>query len=152
MTTAYNGTSVMRGIRLINGRQQVLLQDEITGATGPIQWRMHTNATVTMANGNRTAILTLGGQTMQVILQSENTGVFTTLAPVRYPTDPPLPTDAESQDQPNVGVTVLAIELDPGTYTVEVLFNPQWPNFSASNFVTPPSVPLSGWTLTSHNS
>ncbi|KAJ7071186.1 hypothetical protein C8F01DRAFT_943564, partial [Mycena amicta] len=43
MTSAYlNASSVKRGVRLLNGRRQVLIQDEIK-STG---WRMHTDATV----------------------------------------------------------------------------------------------------------
>ena len=38
-------TSFKRGIRFLNGRKQVLLQDDIE-ASQPIMWRMHTNATV----------------------------------------------------------------------------------------------------------
>lgn len=52
-------SSIKRGIRLLNGRRQILLQDDISGSTTDIQWRMHTNATVT-TNGN-TATLTLEG-------------------------------------------------------------------------------------------
>lgn len=32
--------SVNRGMRLLNGRQQMLIQDEIVGATAALQWRM----------------------------------------------------------------------------------------------------------------
>jgi len=52
--------------------------------------------------------------------------------------------------KPNDGVTVLTIELNAGTYTLEVLFNPQWPGMSSSDFKTPSSVPLSQWSTTSH--
>lgn len=55
LTQAYNGTSVTRGVRLLNGRTQVLLQDEIVGATGPSQWRMHTNATISYSSDAKTA-------------------------------------------------------------------------------------------------
>lgn len=56
LTTSYGGgVSIERGIRLFNGRSQVLLQDEITEATFPSQWRMHTNATIKYRKGNRVA-------------------------------------------------------------------------------------------------
>jgi len=149
MSATYNGTSIKRAIRFLNGRTQVLLQDDITNSTVPIQWRMHTNATVAL-NG-ASATLTLDGLTMDVeILNAASGVVFETLQPVRYPSDPPLPTGMV--DQPNPGVTVLAISLNPGTYSIQVLFNPQWPGMSASDFVTPPSVAVDDWTLTSHNS
>ncbi|KAJ7765415.1 chondroitin AC/alginate lyase [Mycena maculata] len=145
MTSAYfNATSVKRGIRMINGRKQVLLQDEIT-ASASVQWRMHTNATVS-ASGT-SATLTLDGQTMDVsILNAPDGATFSTSDAVRLSTDvtPPEP------DQPNPGVTVLLITLPAGTYNLQVLFSPQWNDGSSS--VTPPSVDLDNWTLTSHDS
>ena len=54
LTNAYNGTAVRRGVKLVGGRKQVVLQDEIRGADKPSQWRMHTNATVAYSqNGKR---------------------------------------------------------------------------------------------------
>ena len=127
----------------------MLLQDEIN-ASQPIMWRMHTNATVSIDSSGTTATLTIGSQTMQVSILSPSSGAtFATMEPVRFSNDPPLPDGAV--DSPNPGVTVLTISLNPGQYTLEVLFNPQWDGMSASDFVTPSSVPLSQWSLTSHN-
>lgn len=107
---------------------------------------MHTNATVNIGTGGTSATLTLDGQTMIMdILNPPAGAVFTTSAAVRFPTDPTPP----QPDQPNPGVTVVIISLPAGTYTLEVLFNPQWPGMSASDFITPPSVPLASWSLTS---
>ncbi|KAJ6509377.1 chondroitin AC/alginate lyase [Mycena vitilis] len=145
MTSAYfNASSVKRGVRLLNGRKQVLVQDELT-ATAPVMWRMHTNATVT-TNG-ASATLALDGKTMQVSILNPPTGaVFTTSDAKRFDTDvtPPAP------DQENPGVTVLIISLPAGEYNLQVLFNPQWND--GTTFVTPPSVALDSWTLTSHDS
>jgi len=150
MTNAYGGTSIQRGIRMLNSRKQVLLQDDITNAQSPIQWRMHTNATVVLGAGNTTATLTLEGNTMQVQILNPASGVaFETLPAQRYATDPPLPPN--SVDQPNPNVTVLAITMQPGTYNLQVLFNPQWSGMDASAFVTPPFVVVNSWTLTSHS-
>ncbi|KAI0317877.1 heparinase II/III family protein [Amylostereum chailletii] len=151
LTSAYfNTTSFKRGIRLINGRKQVLLQDEIN-AQASVMWRMHTNATVTINSGGTSATLELDGQKMTVELLNAPSGAqFTTLAAERLSTDPALPSG--QVDQPNPGVTVLAISLGAGTYSLQVLFNPQWPGASASDFKTPPSVGLAQWSLTSHNS
>lgn len=140
-------TSVKRGIRLLNARKQVLLRDEIN-AQSSLQWRMHTNATVSINNGGTSATLKLDDQVMTVSMLNPPSGAtFTTSDAVRFPTDPPPP----QSDQPNPNVTVLIISLDAGTYTLEVLFNPQWPGLSASDFVTPPSVSLDSWSLTSHS-
>lgn len=45
LTTAYSGTNIQRGMRLVAGRQAMLLQDEITASRATAQWRVHTNAT-----------------------------------------------------------------------------------------------------------
>lgn len=132
---------------MINNRKQVLLQDDIN-ASQAIQWRMHTNATITTSG--TTATLTLEGQTMQVsILNPPSGAAFGTAQPVRFASDPPTPT--AYPDQPNPGVTVLTIDLPAGQYSLQVLFNPQWAGMSTSDFVTPPSVSVSSWSLTSHN-
>jgi hypothetical protein len=144
LTSAYfDATSVKRGVRLINGRKQVLIQDDIT-SQGAIQWRMHTNASVTV-NG-QSATLTIGSETMTLTILNTPGAQISTGPAERYPTDPapPIP------DQPNPGVTVVIISLPAGTYSLQVLLNPQWPGLSASDYQTPPSVPLDSWTLTSH--
>ena len=135
-----------RGIRVLNSRKQVLLQDEIT-TTGPMMWRMHTNATVTV-NG-ASATLTLDGQTMTMqILAPPGGAVFATGPAQRFANDPQLPPN--QVDQPNDGVTVVSISLPAGTYNLQVLFNPQWPGMSSSDFTTPSTVALSSWSLDSH--
>ncbi|KAJ7606146.1 chondroitin AC/alginate lyase [Mycena polygramma] len=144
MTSAYfNANSVKRGIRMLNGRKQVLLQDEINTSVA-VMWRMHTNATV--STSGTSATLKIDDKTMDVsILNAPDGATFTTSAAQRLSTDvtPPAP------DQENPGVTVLIISLPAGTYNLQVLFNPQWND--GTSFVTPPSVALDSWTLTSHN-
>lgn len=146
LTNAYNGTSVQRGIRLINGRSQVLLQDEIVGATAGSQWRIHTNATITISGNS--ADLELNGKKMKVTLLSPSGGKFQTLQPVRLASAPPLPSG--SPDLPNPGVTVLAADVAQGTQTVTVLFTPQWGSGAPSANSSPNQVPLGQWSLTSH--
>jgi len=143
MSSAYFNTSSMkRGVRLLNARRQVLLQDEIN-AQAEVQWRMHTNATVTV--DGTTSTLSLDGQTMKVsILNAPSGAAFTTTDAVRLVANPTHP------DQANPGVTVLIISLPAGTYSLQVLFNPQWPGMADGDFVTPPSVVLDNWSLTSH--
>jgi hypothetical protein len=129
----------------LNGRKQVLIQDEIT-ATAGVQWRMQTNATVTTSGTSAT--LTLDGQTMKVNMLNPPSGAaFSTSSAVRFSTDPTPP----EADQANPGVTVLIIDLPAGKYSLQVLFNPQWSGMSSADYVTPPSVALDSWTLTSHN-
>ncbi|GAA6035855.1 hypothetical protein JCM8097_005739 [Rhodosporidiobolus ruineniae] len=156
LTTMYNDTTnAVRAIRFLNGRNQVLLRDEVT-TTASIQWRMQTNATVTMSNNNQTATLELGGQTLIATLRSPSTAAFTTLPATRLADDPTTTTEGStsytmSPDQDNGDAKVLAIDVDAGTQVIEVLFNPQWDGFKDSDFVNPPDVAIDSWTLTSHD-
>lgn len=156
ISSAYNSTdSFSRGMRLINGRKQMLIQDEISGAGGDVQWRMHTNATISYSDNDRTAELSLGGETLNVKILSPENASFETLDPVRYDSDPPVPTDTDGVEVelPNPGVSVLSITLsNPGDANIQVLFNPQWEGMSSDDFVTPPSVSLDDWSLRSHDS
>nr|XP_019049253.1 heparinase II/III family protein [Kwoniella bestiolae CBS 10118]OCF28183.1 heparinase II/III family protein [Kwoniella bestiolae CBS 10118] len=150
MTSAYNGTGgVKRGIRFLNGRKQILLQDDVT--TSPtLQWRMHTNATVT--TNQATATLALGGETLVAsIVQGPSGATFSTASPTRLSTDPALPTGDINQDQSNDGVTVLTIDVaDGGSFSLQVLFTPQWGSgFTALDTVK--NVALDQWSVTSHN-
>ncbi|KIM66348.1 hypothetical protein SCLCIDRAFT_1211588 [Scleroderma citrinum Foug A] len=147
LTSAYfNVTSFSRGIHLLNARKQVLIQDEIN-AQASVMWRAHTNATVSIGNNGQTATLTIDTKTLQVDLLNAPSGAqFTTMDAVRLSTDPTPP----APDQPNPGVTVLTISLPAGQYTLEVLLTPQWPGVSSTSYVTPSSVPLNQWSLTSH--
>ncbi|KAG6836541.1 hypothetical protein H0H93_006921 [Arthromyces matolae] len=148
LSSAYfNVTSVKRGVRLLNARKQVLIQDEVNTAAS-FQWRMHTNASISIDTSGTSATLTLDGQTMVVQMVNPPSGaVFTVGDAVRFSTDVTPP----QADQPNPGVTVLIISLPSGSYTLQTLFNPQWSGMSSSDFVTPPNVALAQWTLTSHN-
>ena len=148
LASAYgNVTSFKRGIRMINGRKQVLLQDDIN-ASGSIMWRMHTNATVSVSGTSAT--LTIGDKKLQMTILNAPDGVSMTTGPAqRFASDPALP---EGQvDQPNPGVTVVMINLPAGSYSLQVLFNPQWSGMSDSDFKTPPAVAIDDWSLTSHN-
>ncbi|WVQ82765.1 hypothetical protein IAT38_004897 [Cryptococcus sp. DSM 104549] len=148
MSSAYNST-VKRGIRFINGRKQILLQDDVTDAPS-LQWRMHTNATITLADA--TATLALGGETLIAsIVQGPSGAAFATAEPTRSSSDPALPTATIDQDQENPGVTVLTVDVDAGgTFSLQVLFTPQWGSgFTAVDSVS--NVALDQWSLTSHN-
>jgi hypothetical protein len=55
LTNTYGGIDIKRGLRILDQRTQVLIQDEITNATAKSQWRMHTKASVALSSGNRVA-------------------------------------------------------------------------------------------------
>ncbi|WVF70621.1 hypothetical protein IAT40_005413 [Kwoniella sp. CBS 6097] len=149
MTSAYNGTGgVKRGIRFLNGRKQILLQDDVTNSP-TLEWRMHTNATVT--TDAATATLKIGDDTLVAkILQGPSGAAFSTAQPVRASSDPAVPSGDENTDQSNDGVTVLTIDIpDGGSFSLQVLFTPQWGSgFTAVDTVN--NVALDQWSLTSH--
>jgi hypothetical protein len=147
LSTAYNA-NVQRGIRFLPGRRQILLQDELVGITDTSQWRVQTNATISIDSTGRNATLSLGGQTLIAQILSPDGVSFTSLPSTRTNKAPPI--GAGCTDMENLGASVLAIDLPTGDNTVQVLFNPQWDDFT--DFVTPPSVALADWSLTSHNS
>ena len=153
LTSAYNYT-VKRGIRFLNGRKQVLIQDDFSGLPNGanVQWRAHTNASVSV--NDATATLTLGGETLIAsIVQGPSGAAFSTAQPTPASQDPPQPTATTSnqKDEPdNDGVTVLVVETtaDGTDYSLQISLEPQWSGFSA---VTPANVAIDSWSLTSHN-
>lgn len=140
----------------MNGRKQILVQDDISGvAAGTnIQWRAHTNASVTSTEGT-TATLELNGKTLMASILNAPSGVsFSTMTADPMPQDPPIPTGGQYAVNPsNEGVTVLVINTE-GTgsdISLQVLLNPQWDGMAASDFVSPPNVAVADWSVTSHN-
>jgi Heparinase II/III-like protein len=55
MSSAYDGPHIQRGLRLLLGRSQVLIQDEIQEAEYASQWRMHTRADIDIRDGGKRA-------------------------------------------------------------------------------------------------
>lgn len=147
LTSAY-GEDVKRGIRFLPGRRQMLVQDDLTGITEASQWRAQTNATISLDSTARTATLSLGGKKLVAQILSPAGVTFSDLPSARTDKAPAL--GAGLADMSNGDARVLAIDIPAGTNSVQVLFNPQWDDFT--DFKTPPSVPLADWTLTSHNS
>jgi hypothetical protein len=47
--------SFRRGLRLLGGRREVLIQDELELVQEASEWRMHTNASISFGNSRRTA-------------------------------------------------------------------------------------------------
>lgn len=111
---------------------------------------MHTNATISIDDASpTTATLSLDSQTLVVSLLNAPSGArFSTLAPVRFDSSPEPP----QPDSPNPGVSVLVVDLaQAGTYSLQVLFNPQWPGMAKGDYVEPAAVSLDKWSVTSHN-
>lgn len=172
MSAAYNLSSgtVQRGIRMLNGRRQVLVQDEVGSQPDSIEWRVHTNGSVTLSSDNRTATLKIqkiqdpnAGFDVSTSLAKEETMIVKILQPsgatfelttpdVREYGSDPNTAAGEQGDQPNPGVTAMSIRLNGGSaQTIQVVWQPQWPDLSTADSTDPKSVALSGWSLTSHN-
>ena len=139
----------------MNGRKQILVQDDIAGvAAGTnVQWRAHTNASVTDVTATTATLTYPNGKSLQAsILNAPSGASFSTMSAEPMPQDPAIPTGEHAENPSNDGVTVLVISTDAGgDFSLQVLLNPQWDGMAASDFVTPPNVPLSGWSVTSHN-
>lgn len=133
---------------MLPGRRQVLLQDELTSITEAAQWRVQTNATISIDSTGRIATLALGGQNLVAKILSPDGVTFSDLPSSRTSKAPAIAPGL--QDMDNGNARVLAIDIPAGTNTVQVVFNPQWSDFT--DFVDPPSVALADWSLTSHSS
>lgn len=132
----------------------------MTGAGAEVQWRMQTNATITIDSAGTTATLELGGQSLEAKILSPSSGAtFAQADPVKLSTDPASPADFVyngvtydgNPDHP--GVKVLTITMASGTdFSLQVLFNPVYGSDAGVSLVTPPNVAVTEWTATSHNS
>ncbi|MFB3978000.1 CBM96 family carbohydrate-binding protein [Microbacterium proteolyticum] len=115
-------TSWKRGVRLFDGRQEALVQDEIT-TSRPFEalWSMHTKAAITVAADGRSATLTLEGKQLLARIISDNaTAVFTDAPALPLPSSP-----HPAQQTSNDGVRKLQILFSAtGDTTLAVQFSP----------------------------
>lgn len=123
LTAAYAGQAnkVTRGIRLLDQRRQVLVQDEIEAkAPSDIWWFMHTRADIRVSDDGKTAILQLGTKRLQAQLLSPD--------PARFAVMDAKPLWSSPQPEginPNNGIRKLAIEVDGAAATrISVLLSP----------------------------
>ncbi|QGA19359.1 hypothetical protein EYB26_007048 [Talaromyces marneffei] len=146
LTSSNNGTMIQRGVRLLQNRRQVLIQDEFTYTRFGSQWRMHTNASVTYSNNGRTAHLRMNGKRMDVSIDYPPELYFYSQEAVRIYNEPQLSLGAIDMANPNV--TVLTVDVPVGNVTLITRFVPHWGRgFQA---IVPPLIDLAHWTLSSH--
>lgn len=93
LSDAYSpqASKVQRGVAMLKGRDQVLIQDEMTAAqSGAWTWTMHTRASIAISSGGKLATLTQNGATLEARIISDE-GSFDqeefTLAPGELPTN-----------------------------------------------------------------
>ena len=109
LTSAYGSqaTQVLRGVALREGGA-ALIQDEYKlKVPGEIWWRMHTEASITIAKDGHSAILTLGGKRLSVTLMSPKTGAV--LSSMKA--EPLAGTPRPIRQNANVGISVLCDQL-----------------------------------------
>lgn len=133
-----------------------MLQDDVSGAGSPVEWRIQTNATIEIDQAKTTATLELGGKKLSAVILNAPSGVeFSKEDPVKPSGAPESPATAtwngESYDgnPPHPGVSVLAITVpNGGDFSLQVLFNPDYG--SDVKLVTPERVAVTEWSTTSH--
>lgn len=136
-------TSWKRGVKIFDGRQQVIVQDEIRSSQ-PVEalWSMHTSASIQVASDGRSATLTKNGkQLLARIVSQSATATFVDTAAAPLPSSP-----HPAQQNANTDVRKLAIAVSTkGNTTLAVQFTPL-----TSGLAAPPAagiVPLDGWKL-----
>ncbi len=135
-TEAYKdfASSAQRGMKVVDSRKSILIQDEFTLAKpAEVVWGVTTDATIQIINPKQ-AELTLGGQKMTAKILSPANAVFAV--------------ESASQLAPqklNTGVSRLLAKVPSttGSITVSVLLAPQWPG-SSSNY-SGEITPLAKW-------
>lgn len=135
-TEAYKdfASSAQRGMKVVDSRKSILIQDEFTLAkSAEVVWGVTTDATIQIINPKQ-AELTLGGQKMTAKILSPANAVFAV--------------ESASQLAPqklNTGVSRLLAKVPSttGNVTVSVLLAPQWPG--STNNYSGEITPLANW-------
>ncbi len=130
MSEAYNGQSVVRGMKMLRESGSVLLQDEIECAENDvIRWSAHTPAAIRLYEKGKAAVLDIEGTKLLAVLLTE--GCFEVRAAVadeNSPTLAPAPTSTSSIPVPqatNEGIQKLVVHLTGKMkHTVSVWLRP----------------------------
>jgi hypothetical protein len=148
LSNAYSGygtSEVRRGIRLLENRSQVLLQDEmtVTSSGSEIYWFMHTPSTnIVLGNEGKEATITINGKRLWLKIL-EGAGSFEVREAVRLPIAMP----AAESDSPNPSIRKLVIHLEnvpAGPLRIPVLMVPLALGQTAPA-VSPQVTDLDGW-------
>ncbi|GBG09325.1 hypothetical protein PAT3040_03969, partial [Paenibacillus agaridevorans] len=145
MTEAYKDSvvSAQRGVALLDGRRQFLVQDEIQAKLpSELYWFMHTEAQINIEPDGKTAILSSGGQRLQVQLLAPAEAVFSVMDAVPLSTSP----NPEGQTV-NTAMKKLTIHLqNRKNTTISVRMVPLLPGQDLLSD-TPDVVPLDQWSV-----
>lgn len=123
LTNAYKNDvrSAVRGIKLLKDKSVINIQDEISLLkSGEVWWFMHTNASISISNNGKTAVLSKNGKKMKLVLLSDE-GTFEEM------NASPLPTSPQNQyQQTNQGIKKLAIHYqNVKDITISVAISPE---------------------------
>ena len=143
LSAAYapDARAVRRGIALLEGRRQILVQDEIrTGKPSRVWWFMHTEADISVQPDGATALLTREGKKLWARVLSPAGASFTVMDARALPTSPNPP-----GQNANTGIRKLAISIEGVSDTrISVLLVPI-PDGEAIPASLPAVRPLSEW-------
>ena len=135
LTEAYKdyASSVQRGMKVVDGRKSILIQDEfVLAKSAAIAWGMTTDATIQIINAKE-AELTLSGKKLTARILAPSTAVFSIESALQ-----------SAPQKTNSGVSRLMAKTaaTTGNVTFSILLAPQWTS-GASTYST--VIPLSKW-------
>ncbi|MBQ4630231.1 MAG: discoidin domain-containing protein [Clostridia bacterium] len=136
--------SVIRGMRFVNGRTSIVLQDEVkSDRKNEVYWFMHTQAlNPTISEDGKTAILDMGGNRMEVKLLSD-VGKFGVMEAKQLPTSPQI-----AGQSSNAAYCKLYIHLeDVEDFTISVCFTPLVYTPVGGSIKYPEVTPIDTWEL-----
>lgn len=134
-TEAYKdyASSALRGMKVVEGRKSVLIQDEfVLAKSADIAWGMTTDATIVLIN-SKEAELTLSGKKLTAKILSPSNAVFSIESARQSP-----------PQKENIGVNRLVAKTPAttGNVTFAIVLAPQW---TGNNSTYTTVTPLSKW-------
>lgn len=132
----------VRGLRLTDGRETIILQDEVTlMQPGEIDWFIHSQCPITVSEDGKSAIFEGKYKNMKATILSDIDAKFTVMQAKRLPTSPVPTADI---DDSKVNKLALILE-NTKEATISVAFTFQWPGIDEPvNYTV---VPLDDWKL-----
>jgi len=136
LTEAYKdfASSVQRGMKVVDGRKSILIQDEfVLAKSAAIAWGMTTDATIQLIN-TKQAELTLGGKKLTARILAPSTAAFSIESALQ-----------SAPQKTNIGVSRLMAKTaaTTGNVTFTILLAPQWTGVQSG--YSSAVVPLSKW-------
>ena len=150
MSDAYRDyvSSATRGMKFINDRTSILIQDEVRDVKkvlnnenineNEVWWFMHTKAEITLANNNKLAVLDIDGNKMYVTLLTD--GEFGIMAAEPLPSSPNPEGQSSNAEFQKLYIKLSGIE----NADIAVCFTP---GYCYESLELPDVIPISDWTL-----